>query len=267
MKRLPNENKLWSWLGKGLIDLAFSSGDPCPVCQQERTNGNGLGKKCLNQIMFIHPPFCNKCGKPFVQRSGERSNCGQCEEHPMYFRQARAVALYDGALREYLAELKYRYRPELGLALGKLLVEGVKAYPGFRKIDLVVPIPIHPHKLAARGYNQAELLARPLQDYLGMKVQDQVLIRTKLTETQNALRKPERFANVKDAFQVVETLAVGGKRVLVIDDILTTGATVSEAARMLLKAGAISVDVLTLATGVIEAQWINEQKRSSSDGD
>lgn len=256
MKRLPEHISLISWLGKGLAELFFRSGELCPICTQEQSMHHGLGKNCLRKVMFIHAPFCTKCGKPLRLQAQGRELCETCRLTVFYFRQARAVALYEGALREYLAEVKYRYRPELGTALGELLVEWLKASPQFRRNDLVIPIPIHPQKLTQRGYNQAELLALPLKQYLGMKVKSDVLIRVKLTETQNALKKSERFLNVQEAFQVNDTLSVGGRKILLIDDIMTTGATVSEAARILLAAGALSVDVLTLATGVIENEWL-----------
>ncbi|HYH03698.1 MAG TPA: ComF family protein [Bacillota bacterium] len=235
-----------------MTELLFPPGQLCPVCFQEHSLQKGLGQQCLNKLMLITEPYCIKCGKPLRLHPQFNQLCKQCETTELFFEKARAVALYEGALREYLADLKYRFRPELGQALGELLVEWVRANPDFRKADLVIPIPVHPHKLAARGYNQAELLAYPLADYLGMVVKNRVLVRTKLTETQNSLNRVDRFLNVKNAFEIINTSAVSGRRVLLIDDILTTGATVSEAARLLLKAGATEVNVLTLATGIIE---------------
>lgn len=252
MRNLSRKNNWLSWLGMGLTELFFPTGELCPVCFREHSLQKGLGRQCLNKLMFITAPYCIKCGKPLRLLAQSKQLCKQCETTELFFAKARAVALYEGALREYLADLKYRFRPELGQALGELLVEWVRAYPEFRKTDLVIPVPIHPHKLAVRGYNQAELLANPLADYLGMKVNNRILVRVKLTETQNSLDRIARFANVKEAFVIINTPAVKGRRVLLIDDILTTGATVSEAARLLLKAGASEVNVLTLATGIIE---------------
>lgn len=258
IERFIKQNKWLPWLGKGLVELLFTPESLCPVCFQERSLQKGLGKQCLNRIMFISPPYCAKCGKPLRLQTQNRALCKQCETAPVYYQQARAVALYEGALREYLTDLKYRYRPELGQALGELLVEWLKANPEFSKADLVIPIPLHPQKLTLRGYNQARLLAEPLSKYLGMPVNDSVLVRTKLTETQNSLKRVARFANVRGAFQIVETSAVKGKLVLLIDDILTTGATASEAARILLKAGALQVNVLTVASGIMETHWLSE---------
>lgn len=168
------------------------------------------------------------------------------------------MALYDGPMREYLAELKYRYRPDLGLALGELLVEWIKGHMAFGPFDLIVPIPLHHEKLKRRGYNQAELLAKPLSKYLGIKLETDIISRQKLTESQNALDKASRHSNIQGAFRAENASKLAGARVLLIDDILTTGATASEASRILLRAGALNVKVLTLAAGAIDDYWVSK---------
>ncbi len=254
---IKQENKKWfKYFGSGIVDLLFPSRPLCPICQQEESVGRGLGKNCLRRIAVIAPPICERCGRPLRLAATRAKLCSQCDRNQYYFSAARSVALYEGALREHLAELKYRYRPDLGLALGQLLVEWAKLHPGyFRKIDQIVPIPIHGQKLALRGYNQAELLSNPLRNYLGFSSKYSIIIREKLTESQNALTKEERFDNISGAFRVVDNSVLTGAGVLLIDDILTTGATVSEAARVLLRGGAREVKVLTLAAGVIDSQW------------
>jgi competence protein ComFC len=256
MMRKKNRYQKWmDWLGTGLVELLFSSDALCPICFQEKSLRGGLGENCLNKIMKICPPICVKCGRPLRLKGANRQLCEQCDNVQFYFGAARGVALYEGALRQYLTELKYRYRPELGEALGKLLVDWVRENRRFFTADFLVPIPIHPQKMAVRGYNQTELLANSLKKYLGITIFSDILIREKITESQNSLTKEERFTNLRNAFRVVRTEAVNGKRILLIDDIFTTGATVSEAARTLLKAGAVNVDVLTLATGLMEKDW------------
>jgi ComF family protein len=256
MKSFNQIKNGWSILGAGLVELVFAPAGLCPVCGQERSFRQGLGKNCLARLMFVIPPICDQCGRPLRLNTQDQPICSQCATTEYYFRQARAVAIYEGALREYLAELKYRFRPELGAALGELLVEWIKLNRDFQKNDLIIPVPLHQQKMALRGYNQAELLARPLGKYLGKKILTEVVVRQKLTQKQNALNKYERFTNITDAFRVIKPKVVAGKRILLIDDILTTGATVSEVARVLLKAGALQVDVLAVATGVIEADWV-----------
>ncbi|TCL64807.1 ComF family protein [Hydrogenispora ethanolica] len=258
---IKKEAKKWyQSLGSGIAELIFPPRQLCPVCHQEESIQRGLGRRCLQRIALIVPPICERCGRPLRLAVAHARQCSQCERNQYYFSQARSVALYEGALREYLAELKYRYRPDLGPALGELLVEWAKLHSEFvRKIDRIVSIPIHSQKMMLRGYNQAELLANPLRNYLGIRSTYSIMMREKLTESQNALDKEERFANISGAFRVVDHSGLTGARVLLIDDILTTGATASEAARVLLRGGARDVKVLTLAAGVIDSQWFGSK--------
>jgi competence protein ComFC len=257
MKRFIKSKNGWSILGDGLAELVFAPEGICPVCAQERSVRQGLGRNCLERLLLVTPPVCSCCGRPLRLNLQNHSICKQCAATEYYFRQARAVALYEGALREYLADLKYRFRPELGVALGELLVEWSKLNREWRQNDLIIPVPLHQQRIAVRGYNQAELIARPLGEYWGKRILTETIIREKLTPKQNDLSKNERFVNIANAFRVLKPKMVAGKRILVIDDIMTTGATVSEVARTLLKAGALRVDVLTVATGVVESDWVS----------
>ena len=258
MIRISNK-RIWQQLGRGLMELAFPGKSLCPVCQQELSYQGGLGKNCLARIVLIEPPLCQRCGRPQRLEAVAADSCVQCSNTRFYFITARAVGLYEGALREYLAELKYRYRPDLGQALGKLLVAWVKLHPDFAKADLVIPVPIHHSKLTLRGYNQAELIAKPLADYLGVRLPTEIISREKVTTSQSALNKEARFDNIREAFKVENAIPLKGAKVILVDDILTTGATASEVARMLLRAGALEVRALTLAVGVIETDWFEKK--------
>ena len=242
-------------IGLGFRELFFPDRELCPVCRREPSEGGGLGIQCFSRISLITEPICQKCGRPLRLKSATAKLCEQCSTSRYYFSQARAVALYEGALRENLTDLKYRYRPDLGWALGLLLVEWVKLHRDFQTFDFIIPIPIHRQKLALRGYNQAELLANPLQRYLGIAIKNDIIIRDKITESQSGLDRSHRLANINEAFRVADTRDLAGKRILLVDDILTTGATASEASRVLLRGGALDVKVLTLAAGVIDSQW------------
>ncbi len=248
--------KWFCQVGFGLIELIYPAAKECPICRQEPSYRQGIGKNCFQKISLITPPICQKCGRPLRLKVEDEDTCGQCKGNRYYFSKARAVGLYEGALREYLSELKYRYRPELGEALGELMVEWIKINPEYQKIDLIIPVPIHRQKLELRGYNQAELLANPIQRHFGIKLKNDIIVRDKLTESQNSLSKENRFSNIANAFRVIDAQSLSGTSVLLIDDILTTGATVSEAARVLLRSGAITVKVLTLAVGVIDTTWL-----------
>lgn len=260
MNKLKKESNVLRQIGLGFKELFFPDRVLCPVCRQEPSEGGGLGIYCFSRIAFIAEPICQKCGRPLRLKSAATELCEQCSTSRYYFSQARAVALYEGALRENLADLKYRYRPDLGWALGLLLVEWVKLHRDFQKFDFIIPIPIHRQKLVFRGYNQAELLANPLQRYLGIGLKNDIIIRDKITESQSGLDRYQRFANINEAFRVVDSRSLTGKKILLVDDILTTGATASEAARVLLRAGAREIKVLTLAAGVIDSQWFIDSK-------
>ncbi len=251
-------SEIINWLreiSQGVVELLFPPEERCPVCSQEDCLHHGLGRNCIRKIALITPPVCEKCGRPLRLESIGRKICEQCNETRYYFSKARSVAVYEGALREYLTELKYRYRPDLGEALGVLLVEWVKNHHEYQKMDLIIPIPIHRQKLMARGYNQAELLANPLQRYLGIPIKNDIILREKITLSQNALHKEQRFINISKAFRVLDAKPLEGAKVLLVDDIFTTGATVSEAARVLIRAGAYEVKVLTLAGGILDPEW------------
>lgn len=257
--KLAEVKKFLTEIGRGVVEIVFPAEPVCPLCGQEPGLYRGLGEKCLNRIALIVPPICSVCGRMLRLHQASLHKCHECCETSYYFSQARAVALYDGALREYLAEVKYRYRPDLGIALGELMVQWMKAYPKYGKFDLIIPVPLHPQKMAKRGYNQAELLANPLQRHLGIPVKNDIIVRCRFTETQNALDRESRFSNVSEAFQVIQTGTLTGKRVLLVDDIMTTGATASEVSRVLLRAGALDVKLLTLAAGVIDKQWLHHE--------
>lgn len=232
--------------------LIFPEEQFCPICLRNHSKNGNLCSECLKRISFIIPPFCRICGRT-IRLKDTTEACVQCRQHRLLFTKARAVALYDGLLRECLKELKYRYRPELGFALGNLLTEWFKlnaTKEGFRDCDVLVTVPLHRQKMLQRGYNQAKLLAEPLATYLGKPLyDDEVLSRIKETDRQSSLDAHERHKNLKGVFEVVVPNLIADKKILLIDDILTTGATASEAARALLRAGAIEVKLLTLASG------------------
>lgn len=167
-----------------------------------------------------------------------------------------AVAVYDGLVRELLHAAKYHFRPDLARGLGTLLAAWAENERRLEPVEVIAPIPLHPQKLMTRGYNQAELMARPLAAALQRPLLTEVLHRVKPTLSQSKLSRQERKANAENAFLVTDCAAVAGKKVLLVDDICTTGYTLSAAARTLLLAGAVSVQALTVAVGVLEEQWL-----------
>ena len=234
---------------KGLIDLIFPP--LCAFCGiplAEDDEGE-ICPGCLRTIRFASPPICPKCGLPFPMEAGEDHFCGVCIQKQWHFGSARALGLYEGTMREAIHLLKYGGKAFLAKPLVGLLDRG---YPfiDYGSYDLLVPVPLHPKRLRERGFNQALLLGRAIGRREGVSCTGFVLKKARWSTPQIHLSPKEREANVKGSFAVADRGRVRGKRVLLIDDVMTTGSTVNECARELLKAGAKEVDIFTLARAV-----------------
>ncbi|MBM3598761.1 MAG: ComF family protein [Alphaproteobacteria bacterium] len=204
---------------------------------------------CWRRIAFLTPPWCACCGHPFEVEAGPDSLCGACIAEPPPFVRARAVFRYDDASRGLILRFKHADRTDSAPAFGRWL-----ARAGDRLLadnDLIVPVPMHWFRLFVRRYNQASLLALALARATDNRVPalPDALQRRRWTPIQGRLGRAARRDNVKGAIAVRSDRAdaLAGKRVLVVDDVFTTGATASACAHALLGAGAASVDVLTLA--------------------
>lgn len=238
-----------------LIKLIYPPLPRCIACGETFVSLYPLAfcPSCLDRIPFITKPVCSRCDRPL--RGGEGDLCRDCQRETRYYEQAMAVAVYDGYLRELLLTAKYNFRPDLARGLGTILAVWAENETRLEKSEVIIPVPLHPQKLALRGYNQAELMAGPLAAFLRRPLRCDVLQRIKPTVSQSKLSRREREENMRGAFAVVNCPAVAGKEVLLVDDIRTTGYTLSAAARALLLAGAKRVKVLTLALGVTTEGW------------
>lgn len=214
----------------------------------------GFCAPCTGRIRWTQSPVCVSCGVPFAAAGDVEHRCEACLRHPRQFRQARACALYESGVDDHplkAALHRYKYQPEASLArplAGILLARcplPVYAY------DRIVPVPLHPKRLRWRGFNQALLLARPLSKHTGTPIDAHSLRRLRATRPQVELTGAERRNNVARAFVVTRPRAIRGRRILLVDDVYTTGSTVEECSRALLAAGARVVDVLVLARAVI----------------
>jgi len=263
----------WREWATAAFDLLFPP--LCPLCHRRLDEGrrDPLCGPCWAHLPRLAPPFCARCGRPFWRFEshrpepptdgvsgpasvGENENsaglepglCEACWRQPPPFAYARAAALYRDAIREALHAFKFGGKTSLSRPLGDLLAEAGQTMLAHQSVDCLVPVPLHPARQAERGFNQSLLLARRLSQRWGLTVSEGALRRVRVTQSQTDLSAEERRANVRGAFDVRRARGVAGARVLLIDDIFTTGATVSECCRVLLaEGGASSVGVLTVA--------------------
>ena len=205
----------------------------------------GLGAEAWSKIRFIAEPMCDGCGTPFEYDIG--APCAACAARPKAFARARAACLYDEASRELILKLKHADRTDLaGLFVSWI---GRAAADLVAEADAIAPVPLHRWRLLGRRYNQAAEIARPLARRSGADYLPDALVRARHTSSQGGKSDSGRRRNVAGAFLVPPTRArqVEGRRILLIDDVLTTGATAEACAKALLKAGASAVDLAVVA--------------------
>lgn len=208
---------------------------------------------CWSQIRLVCHPLCSVCGRPFFDTSGADHHCAACLVRPPYFTRARAWGCYprdeiaEHPLRQVVQKFKYGRKVSLGKPLGRLLAQGCREFLQECRADLIVPVPLHPKRLRWRGFNQSLLLARQVSRVYGLPVDPFVLCRERETPPQTQLAEDERRKNVRGVFATHPEKALKGKSVLLVDDVYTSGATVNECSRVLLRGGAKEVTVLTLA--------------------
>lgn len=201
--------------------------------------------ECEAQIDWIRSPLCPCCGRVFESPEGGDRLCSDCQTEPPPFDRARAAAIYDqdGLVGQAIKRFKFA-RQIVFQPLLQSWLHRPECLELVNEADLLLPVPLHPRRLKARGFNQALLLARGFPD---KPVGLEVLTRERHTKPQVGLNPKERRDNVKGAFGVPRPEAVKGKKILLIDDLYTTGSTVRECARVLRRAGAARVEVLTVA--------------------
>lgn len=234
------------------LDLLF----PARCCACTHTADRpGFCADCRALIETPAAPLCTRCGVPFHTRTGTDHQCGRCLTEPPRFQQARACTLYDAddtvthPLKSVLQRYKYAHEIGLSRPLGALLIE--RCPLPLDRYDLIVPVPLHVSRLRWRGFNQSQHLALGLSRAAAIPLDAFALERIRPTRPQVELHEAERRRNVARAFHVARPERVEGRRLLLVDDVYTTGATVNECSRVLLRAGAAQVDVLVLARAVL----------------
>jgi len=231
-------------LGRALLDAVLPP--LCLGCNEITTVPGALCATCWQSFSFIAPPQCARCGAPFARDIGQ-ALCVDCLVRPPRFRRARSALIYDGRSRRLVLPFKHGDRTDMGPAYGRWMARAGAEVLG--DADLVVPVPLHWRRLFMRRYNQAVLLARALARDRGIRVAPDLLRRRRWTGSQAGRRGKERRRNVRRAFDVHPRwqAELDGKTVLLVDDVMTTGATVDACVQALQLGGAAHVDVLTLA--------------------
>jgi competence protein ComFC len=245
----PVASKLPPWLNAG---LAFVYPEICQLCGERRAKpADGLVcANCWTHVRFIKPPFCDRCGLPFDGDITTSFQCTNCRELNLHFAFARSAVVAGGVVLEAIHRYKYRQALWFEPFLADLFLR--EAVPALRDQhwDGLVPVPLYPAKEREREFNQAERLATHLADALKIPLHRSWLRRVLPTTTQTRLSREQRAANVRRAFALRPGVKLHGERLILVDDVFTTGATTSACARVLLAAGAREVCVWTVARGL-----------------
>jgi ComF family protein len=229
---------------RATIDLALPP--LCPACRQPVAD-QGLCATCWSKLSFITRPYCERLGIPFVYDPGPGLLSMEAIANPPSYGRARAAVRFDEVSRALVHALKYGDRLDLAPMMGRWLERAGQEL--LADADALVPVPLHWRRLWARRFNQSAALAKTVAARTGLPIATGALTRVKPTIQQVGLSRPQRAANVQGAFRVPEAgrAAVAGRRLVLIDDVITSGATVDGCARALLRGGAARVDVLVFA--------------------
>lgn len=231
--------------GRRVVDAVLPP--RCLRCGVTVEISGALCSGCWSEMAFLGPPHCACCGYPFEFEMAPGALCAACSREPPPYARARAVLRYDDASRDLVLAFKHADRTDGAPAYGAWLARAGAEL--LAEADAIVPVPLHWTRLFARRYNQAALLAMALGKHAGLPVVPDLLIRRRRTPSQGRMSATGRARNVAGAFGLNPRRRefLQGRRILLIDDVLTTGATAESCARALLRGGAAAVDVLTLA--------------------
>jgi ComF family protein len=234
----------WGHATKFALDIALPT--LCVACR-EPVDGEGVCPECWSKLSFIEPPYCPRLGIPFVYDPGPELLSMEAIANPPAYQRARAAVRYDEVARTLVHSLKYQDRTDLAPAMGRWMARaGRELLTG---ADMLIPVPLHWRRAWHRRYNQSGALARAIERQSGIRLRGDLLQRVRRTEQQVGLSRSQRASNVQGAFKVFpdRQAEIAGQKVVLIDDVLTSGSTVDACARALLRAKAAQVDVLVFA--------------------
>ncbi|MDX1774988.1 MAG: ComF family protein [Desulfobulbales bacterium] len=239
-------NGLWP----ALLDILFP--ERCLACGTGMKSHENISycASCRQEIRLICEPFCITCGKPFDQAGGANHLCGFCLINDWHFQQARAAVGYRSPVTEAVKTFKYGGKM-YGLATFAALAQQYLLAQPLPDPDVIVPVPLHNKRLRQRGFNQAFILSKKIFPEWKHKIDPHILFRHQWSRPQTSLTGAERRRNVKNAFKVGRPDKIKNKKVLLVDDVFTTGATVNECARVLMGSHASEVVVFTFARAIV----------------
>jgi ComF family protein len=234
----------WRRAARLALDIALPT--LCVACR-EPVDGEGVCAKCWTKLSFIAPPFCPRLGIPFVYDPGPGLLSMEAIADPPAYQRARAAVRYDDVARTLVHALKYQDRTDLAPAMGRWMARAGREL--LEQADMLIPVPLHWRRGWRRRYNQSGALAAVVGRQSGVKLTSEALLRVRPTQQQIGLSRSERASNVQGAFKVAgdRQSEIQGRRVILVDDVLTSGATADACARALLRARAAQVDVLVFA--------------------
>ena len=244
-------------LAQSVIDflnagLSFIYPEVCQICGEDRAGPAEayICESCRKAVRFIQPPFCTRCGFPFQGAITTQFECAKCRDADWEFSSARSAVVARDPILEVIHRYKYQHALWFEPFLAELLIQVARPELAKGKWDCIVPVPLHPTKQREREFNQAERLARRLSHATGLPLNTRLVRRTIATRTQTLLTREERLANVRSAFAPRRGAQLNGERIILIDDVFTTGATTGACARVLRRLGASEVCVWTVARGI-----------------
>ena len=218
----------------------------CPVCDGVVVYGKDICEECEIVLPYITEPSCKKCGKQISDERGEY--CPDCSRKIHYYKQGKAIFSYRKGMKLSMYRFKYAGRKEYAAFYARIVKERIEPWIIRHGIEVIVPIPMYRRKQRKRGYNQAEIFAKSLGEYLELPVEMQLIKRVKNTVPQKELNDRQRKDNLKGAFQL-NTNIVKYNKILLVDDIYTTGSTVDAVARCFLEVGIEEVYFLSVCIG------------------
>lgn len=233
---------------RGLKDIIYPK--TCLACKDKLKEADEelICKRCCSQIKVNLPPFCVICGRHLEKENFNKNICPGCIRRKLHFDRAFSPCIYEGVAKKLIHEFKYEGKSNLARPLSRIMINFIKEYNiPLDYLDLIIPIPLHNARLREREFNQSEELGKYIAQEFNKKIDSKILLRHRRTKAQVELKDNQRALNVAGSFSVGKNIILDKRNLLLIDDVLTTGATSSEAALALKNAGAQTVFVLTLA--------------------